>query len=64
HDEFIGFGGVDDCKFREAVKPPARLYLLCRALDYRPRRILSATQGVIDGRLVFEATITGLTLRD
>jgi 3-hydroxyacyl-[acyl-carrier-protein] dehydratase len=64
HEEFVGFGGIDDCKFREAVTPPARLYILCRPLEYRPRRIISATQGVLDGRLVFEATITGLMLRD
>ena len=60
---FIGFGGVDDCKFRETVVPPARLYIIGVGVDYRPRRIVSDTQGVMDGKLVFEARITGLTLR-
>jgi hypothetical protein len=32
-------------------------------VDYRSRRIISNTQGVRDGRLVFEAQITGLTIR-
>lgn len=64
HQDFIGFGGIDNCKFREAVTPPSRLFLLCKGTEYRPRRIISATQGVINGRLVFEATVTGLVLRD
>jgi 3-hydroxyacyl-[acyl-carrier-protein] dehydratase len=63
NNEFLGFGGVEQCKFREQVTPPARLYLLCVGVDYRSRRIISNTQGVRDGRLVFEAQITGLTIR-
>jgi len=59
---FIAFGGVDRCRFRDTVVPPARLHLLCRATDIRPRRQLSEAQGVVNGKLVFEATITGLTL--
>ena len=38
HDAFVGYGGIDDCKFREAVTPPARLYILCQGVEYRPRR--------------------------
>ena len=62
-DTFIGFGGVDNCKFRETVVPPARLYIIGVGVDFRPRRIVSDTQGVMDGKLVFEARITGLTIR-
>ena len=62
HSGFVGFGAIDACKFREAVIPPARLYLLCVGDEYRPRRIVSRTQGVIEQRLVFEAQITGLVL--
>jgi len=63
HDEFIAFGGVDHCKFRDSVVAPARLDLLCVAVEKRPRRIVSDTQGVVDGRLIFEARITGLRMR-
>ena len=63
NDTFIGFGGVDNCKFRETVVPPARIYIIGVGVDYRPRRIVSDTQGVTDGKLVFEARITGLTIR-
>jgi len=63
NNDFLGFGGVEQCKFRDTVVPPARLYLLCVGVDYRSRRIISNVQGVCDGRLVFEAQITGLTIR-
>jgi len=63
HQGFLGFGGVDRCKFRDTVTAPSRLFLLCVLADYRPRRIISKNQGVVNGRLVFEADITGLTLR-
>lgn len=59
---FIGFGGVDKCKFREAVIPPTRLYILAVAVEQRPRRIITDIQGVVDGKIMFEATITGLAL--
>jgi len=62
--DFIAFGGVEKCKFRDAVVPPARMYLLCRAEEIRARRQLSLAQGVVNGKLVFEATITGLMLAD
>ena len=62
-DSFIGFGGVDNCKFRESVTPPAQLYILCTSREHRLRRIVSDTQGIVNGRLVFEACITGLLMK-
>jgi 3-hydroxymyristoyl/3-hydroxydecanoyl-(acyl carrier protein) dehydratase len=60
---FIGFGGVEGCKFREVVVPPARLYLLVAGIEHRSRRIKAACQGVVDGKLVFEATTSGMVIR-
>ena len=60
---FLGFGGVDACKFRETVVPPARLYILIQGTEFRPRRVISTAQGVCDGRLVFEASIIGVVVR-
>ena len=62
-DAFVAFGGVEDCRFRETVVPPTRLYLLCVGTEYRSRRVSSRTQGVIDGRIVFEAKMIGVTMR-
>lgn len=62
-EAFIGFGGVDDCKFRESVVPPAELFILCVAREQRSRRIVSDTQGVVNGKMVFEARITGMIMK-
>jgi 3-hydroxyacyl-[acyl-carrier-protein] dehydratase len=61
-EAFVGFGGVDGCKFRDAVIPPAKLYLCCKLTEHRSRRFLAETQGVVNGRLAFEARITGLKM--
>jgi 3-hydroxyacyl-[acyl-carrier-protein] dehydratase len=60
---FVGFGGIDQAKFRDAVEPPARIVLACRGVDIRPRRIICETQAYLKGTVVFEATITGLRLQ-
>jgi 3-hydroxyacyl-[acyl-carrier-protein] dehydratase len=59
---FIGFSAADGVKFRQQVSPGCRLYLLGEKQWERHRRILSHVQGVADGRLVFEAQITGVRL--
>lgn len=62
YDGFIGYGGVDECKFREAVVPPCRVLILGTSEEIRSRRIMSRAQGVVNGRVVFEARVTGLTM--
>jgi 3-hydroxyacyl-[acyl-carrier-protein] dehydratase len=57
---FLGFAGVDNVKFRGQVVPGQRLVLLSKALDVRPRRCIAATQGWVDGQMVYEGTITGM----
>lgn len=63
-DMFVAFGGIEDCRFREAVIPPARLVLVSRLIENRTRRVIGEVQGLVDGRLVFHATITGLAMPD
>jgi 3-hydroxyacyl-[acyl-carrier-protein] dehydratase len=58
----IAFGGVENCKFRAAVTPPATLLLVCREIENRSRRIVCETQALQGDTLVFEAVITGLAL--
>ncbi|MFB3891560.1 MAG: 3-hydroxyacyl-ACP dehydratase FabZ family protein [Phycisphaerae bacterium] len=57
---FLGFGGVTDVKFRGSVVPGKRVILVGRLLDERPRRCIGATQGFVDGQMVYEGTITGM----
>ena len=56
---FIGFGGVEDCKFRMQVPPGKRMYIVLQKIWERHRRILCKAQGVVDGQLAFEASIVG-----
>ncbi|MGB0715995.1 MAG: 3-hydroxyacyl-ACP dehydratase FabZ family protein [Phycisphaerae bacterium] len=64
YEGFIGFGGVNNCKFRDSIspEPKARLYVMGKTTDLRRRRIVADTQGMVDGRMIFEAEITGLTM--
>lgn len=57
---FLGFVGCDDVKFRGQVVPGDRLYLLGLPTSFKRRRSICALQGVVNGGLVFEATITGM----
>jgi 3-hydroxyacyl-[acyl-carrier-protein] dehydratase len=57
---FFGFGGVDGVKFRGTIVPGDRLLLLSRTLEVRPRRVVFESQAFVAGRMVVEATITGM----
>lgn len=59
-DGFIGFGGVDEVKFRAQLTPGQTLYVIVKELWERRRMICSAAQGFVDGNLAFEAKITGV----
>ena len=61
-DGFIGFGGVDSCKFRQPVLPGSRLYLLSHKLWERHGRLCCEVQGLVKGDLVFEAEIVGMKM--
>ena len=58
--KFLGMGGVNNAKFRETALPGTRIYFLVVPLEIKPRRIICATQGVANGRLIFEAEIRGM----
>lgn len=61
---FFAFGGVDEVRFRGTVKPGDRLILMAKAKKARRNFGVFDTQGYVDGKLVFEATITGMVLPD
>jgi len=60
--DFLGFGGVDGVKFRGVVVPGDRLIILGKMIEIRPRRCVGATQGLVDGQMVYEGKITGMWL--
>ena len=56
---FIGFGGVDEVKFRQQVAPGVRMYILGLKIWERHHRIQCKVQGLVNGNLVYEASIMG-----
>ena len=63
YEGFIGFGAVDEVKFRGQVSPGDRLVLLGKMKEVRgTRRAVAWTQGYVDGTMVYEGIITGMML--
>jgi 3-hydroxyacyl-[acyl-carrier-protein] dehydratase len=60
--QFMGFIRCDDVVFRGQVVPGDTLYLLAEEISCRRHRFTSKTQGIVDERLVFEGTITGMAI--
>jgi 3-hydroxyacyl-[acyl-carrier-protein] dehydratase len=56
---FIGFGGVDEVKFRQQVPPGVRMYIIGLKIWERHHRIQCKVQGLVNGNLVYEASIMG-----
>lgn len=60
---FIGFTSIDSAKFRSTVEPGQRLYLLGHITKFKKGRKYSASiQGVVDGTLVFETSVSGMAV--
>ena len=59
---FLGFTRCDEVSFRGQVVPGDRLLLLAHLLEFNRRRFVSHCQGVVNGKLVFDGKITGMTL--
>lgn len=59
---FIGFGGMEDVRFRGQVKPGDRLVILAKATRIHRRQTIFETQGFVDGNMVFHARIIGVPL--
>ena len=59
---FLGFTGCDEVKFRGQVVPGDRLYLMGKEISFKPRRFICGAQGVVRGKLVFEAVITAMPI--
>ena len=61
-DRFLGFGALDAVSFRGVVAPPCDLVLIARAKEFKSRRAIFDTQGVVNGRVVFQGTVTGMAV--
>ena len=61
-ETFIGFGGLDDVRFRRAVEPDCRLIIAGRVQRMRKTMFVYSTQGFVNGDLVFQAGIRGVVV--
>lgn len=60
--DFLGFGGVDDVKFRGGVSLGDRIIMIGKMVEIRPRRCKGEVQGFVNGKMVFQGLITGMWL--
>ncbi|MFG0291995.1 MAG: 3-hydroxyacyl-ACP dehydratase FabZ family protein [Phycisphaerales bacterium JB050] len=57
---FAGFTRIEDVRFRGQVSPGDDLLLLCKGLKYNPKRFVTMVQGLVNGEIVFDGSITGM----
>ena len=61
--DFLGFGGMDDVRFRVPVLPPCRLIIVAQLTAYRTgRRAEFDFQGFVKDRMVFSGTMIGVPI--
>ena len=58
--KFIGFGGVDNARFRSLVVPDCRFVVVNRLLKHSRRMFRYAVQGFVEQQMVFEGDIIGV----
>lgn len=61
--DYLGFGGMNDVRFRRPVFPNSRLVLIARATKIKPRlRSEFLFQGFVEGKLVFNGEMIGVPI--
>ena len=61
--EMLGFGGLDDVRFRDPVIPGDRFVIICKLIKARRNRmIVCQFQGVINGNLACEGKLRGIPI--
>ncbi len=59
----VGFGGVDEVRFRGVVTPGDKLVLMVELVKTRRgRMIVAAFQGIVNGNIVLEGTLRGIPI--
>lgn len=61
--QMVGFGGMENIRFRDLVIPGDRLVIACKMTKVRPRRIsVCRFEGYVRGSVVVEGIIKGISL--
>jgi 3-hydroxyacyl-[acyl-carrier-protein] dehydratase len=61
--DFLGFGGMENVRFRGAVKPGDRLVFVGRMAKYHRRQVVLNVQGFVGTSMVFHGDIIGVPLK-
>ncbi|MSU79727.1 MAG: beta-hydroxyacyl-ACP dehydratase [Gemmataceae bacterium] len=61
--DFLGFGGMENVRFRSPVKPGDRLILIAKQLKFNRRQTIYSVQAFVKDRLVFNGDIIGVALK-
>jgi len=60
--QFVGFGGLNETRFRGIVTPPACLLLVAKPVRVRSTMFTYAAQAFVEGKLVMETEILGVSV--
>jgi 3-hydroxyacyl-[acyl-carrier-protein] dehydratase len=60
--DYIGFGGLENVRFRTPVRPGDRLLLVAKATRLNRRQTVFNVQGFVGGTMAFHADIIGVPL--
>ncbi len=60
--DFLGFGGLENVRFRGPVRPGDRLILVCKGTKMHSRKTIFNVQGFVGSTMVFHADIIGVPL--
>jgi 3-hydroxyacyl-[acyl-carrier-protein] dehydratase len=60
--DYLGFGGMDNVRFRSPVFPGSRLVLMAKAMRIRSRRAEFQFQGFVENRMVFSGEMIGVPI--
>ncbi len=60
--DFLGFGGMENVRFRGPVRPGDRLVLIGKGVKMHRRQCIFNVQGLVGSTMVFHADIIGVPL--
>ncbi|OAI49794.1 beta-hydroxyacyl-ACP dehydratase [Planctomycetaceae bacterium SCGC AG-212-F19] len=58
--DFIGFGGLENVRFRSQVRPGDRLVLIGKGTKVHRKQVTCHVQGFVGTRMVFHADVIGV----
>lgn len=62
-DGFVGFGGLENVRFRKSVHPGERLVLVGKELRFHRRQSIYNVQGFVRDAMVFHGDVIGVALK-